>query len=171
MTFNLMPDHIFPTFNSVTVDFLIEQGIRAVILDIDNTLEPYENLDPGKHVLAWLDELHAAGIGTAIVSNNNAERVNRFNKSIGMPAYFYSSKPFPFKIRRAMRDLGVTPAETLFIGDQIFTDVWAAHNAGATAVLVQPIKDKRGFITRFKRFLERPIVKRYARKKGANKSN
>jgi predicted HAD superfamily phosphohydrolase YqeG len=78
-----------------------------------------------------------------------------------MPAYYISAKPFACKVRRALRDLGAVPDEALFIGDQIFTDVWAAHNAGIRAVLVPPIKDKTGALTRFKRWLERPIVAKY----------
>ena len=161
MTLNLIPDYMYSSFDEVTCEFLREHSIRAVILDIDNTLEPYENAEPSDRVRAWLDELRNAGIGTAIVSNNNRKRVETFNKSIGMPAYFISAKPFAFKVRRAIRDLGVTPDEALFIGDQIFTDVWAAHNAGIRAVLVPPIKDKTGALTRFKRWLERPIVAKY----------
>jgi HAD superfamily phosphatase (TIGR01668 family) len=152
---------MFPTFDAVTCEFLREHSIRAVILDIDNTLEPYENAEPSDRVRAWLDELRNAGIGTAIVSNNNRKRVETFNADIGMPAYYISAKPFACKVRRALRDLGAVPDEALFIGDQIFTDVWAAHNAGIRAVLVPPIKDKTGFLTRFKRWLERPIVAKY----------
>lgn len=161
MTLNLIPDYMFPTFDAVTCEFLREHSIRAVILDIDNTLEPYENAEPSDRVRAWLDELRNAGIGTAIVSNNNRKRVETFNADIGMPAYYISAKPFACKIRRALRDLGAVPDEALFIGDQIFTDVWAAHNAGIRAVLVPPIKDKTGALTRFKRWLERPIVAKY----------
>ena len=52
------------------------------------------------------------------------------------------------------------------MGDQVFTDVWAARNAGIRAILVPPIKDKTDFFTKFKRWLERPILKRYDRKHG-----
>ncbi len=161
MSLNLIPDYIFPTFDAVTSEFLKEISVCAVILDIDNTLEPYENAEPGDRVRAWLSELRAAGIVTAIVSNNNRKRVETFNADIGMPAYYMSAKPFAGKVKRALSDLGAVPANAIFIGDQIFTDVWAAHNAGIRAVLVPPIKDKTGFLTRFKRWLERPFVAKY----------
>ena len=64
----------------------------------------------------------------------------------------------------AMNDLGTTPEETIFMGDQIFTDVWAARNAKIRAILVPPIKDKTEIFSKFKRLLEKPILKKYRSK-------
>lgn len=165
MSFNFIPDYRFDTFDMVRAEFLASIGVRGVILDIDNTLEPYEHPTPGEHVLAWLASLSAAGIKTAIVSNNNSERVELFNKDIGMPAYARAAKPFKKNLMKAMRDMGTGREDTVLIGDQVFTDVWAAHNAGIRAILVPPINDKRDVLTRFKRLLERPILKRYEKRK------
>ena len=167
MKFTLVPEYRFETFDQATAEFLLSIGIRGVLLDIDNTLEPYEHPLPGEKVLRWLESLHAVGIKTAIVSNNGKERVELFNKSIGMPAYYKAGKPFTRNIKRAMADMGSTKETAIFIGDQILTDVWAAHNAGIRAILVPPINDRRDPLTRFKRVLEKPILKRY--EKGKNK--
>jgi len=166
MSLNLIPDYKFDTFDCVTVDFLKSLGIRGVLLDVDNTLEPYENPVPGERVLAWFSSLSAAGIKYAIISNNNKKRVDRFTQGVSVAAYPMSCKPFKRNLVRAMRDMGIERSETLFIGDQIFTDVWAAHNAGIAAVIVPPINDKRDLITRFKRFLERPFMRRYEKRQG-----
>jgi HAD superfamily phosphatase (TIGR01668 family) len=161
MKFSLVPEYRFDTFDSVTAEFLLSKGIKGVLLDVDNTLEPYEHPEPGENVLRWLDSLSAAGIRTAILSNNKQERVERFNRSIGMPAYAKAGKPFPGNLLRAMKDIGTERKNTIFIGDQILTDVWAAHNAGIEAILVPPINDKRDLFTRFKRLLERPFLRKY----------
>ena len=166
MAFTFLPEYRFDTFDLVTVDFLKSLGIKGLILDIDNTLEPYENDEPGEHVICWLEDLKRADIKTAIVSNNNRERVERFNENIGMPAYYKSGKPFKKNIEAAMRVIGTGVENTALIGDQVFTDVWAAHNAGIKAILVPPIKDKTDIFTKFKRLLERPILKKYERKHG-----
>ena len=144
-----------------TPELLSSIGIKGVILDVDNTLEPYENPKPGAHVVAWLQALSEVGISAAIVSNNNNERISIFNESIGLPAYSKAGKPFTKNIKKAMADIGSTKENTILIGDQIFTDVWAAHNAGIRAILVKPIKDKRDPLTRFKRLLEKPLIKAY----------
>lgn len=164
MTLRLVPDYCFDTFDGVSVAFLLSQGIRGVVLDVDNTLEPYENPEPGERVVAWLHALWQAGIRTAIVSNNGAERITRFNRELGMPVYYKARKPSPAAVRAAMQRLQTGPDDTLLIGDQIFTDVWAAHNAGIPAVLVPPIRDRRDLLTRTKRLLERPLLRRYRRR-------
>lgn len=160
----LAPDFYFETYAGASVSFLREQGIRALVLDIDNTLEPYENPVPGKGVRAWFSELAEAGICAAFVSNNGRERVEAFNAELGCIAYYKAKKPFAKKVKRAMKEMGVTKKETLFMGDQIFTDVLAARFAGIRVALVPPIKDKTDVFTKFKRLLERPIIKCYFRR-------
>ncbi len=161
MSLNLIPNYIFDKFNEASVEFLLNLGVKGVILDIDNTLEPYENDLPGEHVLLWLNSLYDAGIKTAIVSNNNKERVELFNREISMPAYYKAGKPFKKNIIKAMNSIGTQKNDTVFIGDQILTDVWGAHNAGIKAILVSPINDKTDPFTRFKRLVEVPFKKKY----------
>ena len=165
MSLRFVPDYRFNTFDEVTSEFLLSLGIQGIILDIDNTLEPYEHPTPGEHVLRWLSALSEAGIKTAIVSNNDGERVTLFNKEIGMPAFYKAGKPFKKNLLAAMRAMGTSQEDTILMGDQVFTDVWAAHNAGIPAILVPPINDKRDFFTRFKRWLERPFLRKYERRK------
>ena len=159
--FTFVPDFFFNTFNEATVEFLTQNGIKGVILDIDNTLEPYEHPYPGDHVKKWLNDLSQAGIGAAFVSNNKKARVELFNSELGLPAYYKAGKPFKKNLLRAMSDIGSSKENTILIGDQVFTDVWAARNAGIKAILVPPIKDKRDLLTKFKRLLEKPVLNKY----------
>lgn len=152
------PEYYFNTFDMVSADFLSSLGIKGIVLDVDNTLEPYENAHPGEHVIKWLGELRARGISCAIVSNNSRERIELFNEALGVPVFYKAGKPFAKNVIRAMETMGTTKENTILMGDQIFTDVWAAHNAGIPAILVHPINDKKDLLTRFKRLLERPII-------------
>ena len=165
----LVPDFRFKTFLEATPQLLCKNGIKGIILDIDNTLEPYEHAIPGEHVKTWLENLSAAGISAAFVSNNNKERVELFNKELGLPAYYKAGKPFKKNVLKAMADIGSTKENTILMGDQVFTDVWAARNAGIRAALVPPINDKKDVFTKFKRLLEKPILKKYDRKNGIDK--
>lgn len=153
----------------MTPDFLLANGIRALILDIDNTLAPYEEPDPNARVLAWFSALKEKGIVAAFVSNNDFERVSRFNRKIGIPMYPKGKKPGKKYMRRAIGELGVLPSETAIMGDQIFTDVWAGRNVGIRCIVVPPIKDKTDFFTRFKRVLERPILRYYRKREKKRK--
>lgn len=161
MKLTFVPEYYFETFDKASADFLSNIGVKGIVLDVDNTLEPYENPTPGEHVVAWLESLKAKGISAAIVSNNGGERINLFNKELGLPAYYKAKKPFKRNVLNAMADMGTDKSNTILMGDQVFTDVWAAHNTGIRAILVPPIKDKTDVFTKFKRLLERPILKKY----------
>ena len=164
---NLMPDGMFDRFCDITPELLNKMGIKALLLDIDNTLVTYDDPEPTAEVMAWLSAMEAAGIKAAFVSNNESpERVDTFNRGLGLYATSRSKKPLPTGFRRAMRALGVKPCECLSVGDQIFTDVWGAKNAGAKAFLVPPIKDRTDWFFRLKRKLEAPIIRRYRKNCG-----
>ena len=163
--FTLQPNFRFKKFDELTVEFLKENNINGVILDIDNTLEPYEHELPGEHVKAWLSALKEAGIGVAFVSNNNEERVKKFNEELGLVAFSKAKKPFKKNVIKAMELIGSTKESTMLMGDQVFTDVWAAKNAKIRSALVPPINDKKDIFTKFKRLLEKPILRRYERRK------
>lgn len=162
MSIKLIPDRIFPTFEALTAEFLLSQNISALILDIDNTLIPYEESVPTERVNAWLSALKENGISVAFVSNNHKRRLDTFNASLGFPAFYHGCKPFPRKMRLAMRALGADKAHTANLGDQIFTDILAGRLSGLkNSFLVPPIKDKTDAFTRLKRWLERPYIKKY----------
>ena len=161
MSFKFTPEYIFDKFDMVTADFLSSIGVKGIVLDVDNTLEPYENSKPGERVIAWYNSLRSFGIALSIVSNNSRERIDVFNEDLGLVAYSKAKKPFPKNVKRAMNAMGTKKENTILMGDQIFTDVLAAHNAGIRAILVPPIKDKTDPFTRFKRLLERPFIKKY----------
>ena len=164
MKFTFVPEYYFDTFDKASAEFLLNIGVKGIVLDVDNTLEPYENPTPGDHVVAWLQSLRNNGISAAIVSNNGGDRINLFNKDLGLPAYYKAKKHFKKNVLNAMADMGTDKSNTILMGDQVFTDVWAAHNTGLRAILVPPIKDKTDILTRFKRLLEKPVMKTYKKR-------
>lgn len=160
-----LPDRCFRTFDKLTPDRLKKLGIKGLILDIDNTIAPYEEALPGQRALDWFREMEKAGIRIAFVSNNNAERVDLFNRDLGYPHFSNSGKPLGKNVRRAMRAMGTTRKTTALMGDQIFTDILAARLAGLKRTfLVPPIKDKKDWLTQGKRMLEKPILYAYRKK-------
>ncbi len=160
-----VPDLYFDTVFEVTPEMLTEKGIKALILDIDNTLVPYEIPEPTEEIRAWLESMWNVGIKTAFVSNNHAPRVELFNLTLGCPAFPDSGKPLKKCCAKAIDALGVSKDEIAIIGDQVFTDVLAGRNCGLKmAILVKPIKDKTNLFFRFKRLLEKPVIRKYKRK-------
>lgn len=162
----LTPDYMFGHYYEVTPAFLQGIGVRALLIDIDNTLAPYEQPQPDEQIERWFCSLRESGIVAALVSNNHAPRVDEFNRTLGLLAYPDSHKPCRKTPLRAMRELGVTEAETAVLGDQLLTDVLTGKRMGLRAIAVPPIKDKTNFFFRFKRLCERPFVRRYAKRHG-----
>ncbi len=156
-----LPDFYYHDIYVLTPEFLEEQGIKALICDIDNTLEPYEEPCPTERLMHWINDMTAHGIRFAFVSNNRAPRVERFNQDLGFFAIARSGKPSPEPVRAAMQALEVQPSECAMLGDQIFTDVLAGKRAGLRAILVKPIRDKKTLFFRFKRVMEKPILALY----------
>lgn len=162
---SLVPDRFFSVYHDLTPAILNEDGIRALLLDVDNTLAPYEQAEPDDALRAWFSSLAEAGIRVALVSNNNEARIALFNRTLSLPAYPNAHKPLRKTTRRVLSDLGVRAEETALMGDQIFTDVGTARAAGlARAYTVPPIRDKRDLFTRFKRLCERPIYRAYRKR-------
>lgn len=162
----LIPDYMFGTFDEVTPAFLQSIGVRALLIDIDNTLAPYEQPDPDERIFNWFAELEKHGIRAALVSNNHASRVERFNKTLGLIAYPDSGKPSRKTLERAMKELGASHDETAMLGDQLLTDCFAGKHIGLRAIIVPPIKDKTNLFFRSKRLLERPFIRKYAKQNG-----
>ena len=163
---HLSPDYMFGTFAEVTPEFLESIGVRALLIDIDNTLAPYEQPDPDERILNWFAELEKHGIRAALVSNNHAPRVERFSRPLGLIAYPDSGKPGRKTLERAMKELGASHSETAMLGDQLLTDCFAGKHIGLRSIIVPPIKDKTNLFFRTKRFLERPFIRKYARQSG-----
>ena len=162
----MMPDYMFRTFDEITPAFLRELGVKAILADIDNTLAPYEQPEPDERIRGWIASLAEAGIGIAFVSNNDWERVELFNATLGVPAYAKSGKPFKKNLVKAMNDLGGTLETTVMLGDQLLTDALAGHNLGVKCLIVPPIRDKKNAFFKFKRWLEKPVVKKFKRRNG-----
>jgi HAD superfamily phosphatase (TIGR01668 family) len=163
---HLTPDYMFGAFYEITPEFLRSIGVRALLIDIDNTLAPYEVDEPDERIRAWFEELRESGISASLVSNNHAPRVERFNRTLGLDAYPDAGKPRRATLELAMRKMGVTHKETAMLGDQLLTDAYAGKHIGLVSIIVPPIKDKTTLFFRAKRFLERPYIRKYAKKNG-----
>ena len=159
-----MPDWVYNDIYEITPEVLTSQGIRALILDIDNTLVTYDDPKPTERVANWLEAMKNAGIAVAFVSNNHAPRVSVFCDGLGYYSHADAKKPSRRYLYVAMSHMNSDTTNTASIGDQVFTDIWAAKRCGMRAFLVSPIKDKKTPFFRFKRLLERPVLYEYRRR-------
>ncbi len=164
----LLPDYIFSTYRDVSPEFLTSIGVRALLIDIDNTLAPYEQPLPDDNIKAWFESLKQNGIAATLVSNNGRERVELFNLELGLPAFWKSGKPFAKNLKKAMRDMGSDHSNTAMLGDQLLTDAAAGKHIGLRTIIVPPIRDKNNAFFRSKRAMEVGHIKKYVKLHGGD---
>ena len=160
------PTAIFRGVEYITPEYLKENGITALILDVDNTLTGHGSQILPEKVAEWIETMKQAGIGLVIASNNFEKRVAPFAKRIGLGHCAFCCKPSPLGLARARKRIGAHKGKVALVGDQIFTDALGANLYGITMLLVQPMYRDETWSLRFKRALEAPILKKYYKKGG-----
>lgn len=140
------------------------EGIRAVFSDLDNTLIAWNNPDGTPELHQWMDELHRFGIPLIVISNNSADRVGRAVEPLHLPFVARSLKPLSWGINNARKRLGLNKHEVVMVGDQLMTDVMAAHRAGVRSVLVKPIISTDKWVTWPNRLMGNMIMKELQRR-------
>ncbi len=134
---------LFPTAEAQSVyqiNFrrLHEIGIRGLIFDIDNTLVEH-NAPADARAVKLFERIRGCELNTCLLSNNKEPRVKDFADTVGSLYLHKAGKPLAKGYLKAMELMRTEPETTLFIGDQLFTDIWGASNAGIRSVLVQRI--------------------------------
>lgn len=137
-----------------------EKGIRGVIFDIDNTLVRHGEPADARAV-ALFRRLHGMGMKTCLLSNNKEPRVASFAKQVESLYIYKAGKPSVKNYYRALELMGVKKEQALFVGDQLFTDVYGANRAGIYGILVKPIHPKEEIQIVLKRRLESVVLRRY----------
>lgn len=151
--------------STYAIDFekLYEEGYRGLIFDIDNTLVPH-NAPADDRAVALFERLKKIGFSCCLLSNNREPRVKMFNEKIQVYYICNAHKPMVKNYIRAARIMGTEVENTIFIGDQLFTDVWGAKRAGIRNILVKPLNPKEEIQIVLKRYLERIVLYFYRRR-------
>ena len=151
------PDEYMASTYVISFEKLYKEGYRGVIFDIDNTLVPHGAPadERAKKLFARLENI---GFQSCLLSNNQEPRVKMFNQDIQTNYIYNAHKPSTKNYVKAMEKMGTNKENTLFVGDQLFTDVWGAKRAGIRNILVKPIHPKEEIQIVLKRYLERIVL-------------
>ena len=157
------PDEYVASTYVIPFEKLYEEGYRGIIFDIDNTLVTHgaPANDQAKALFARLKEL---GFDCCLLSNNQEPRVKMFNDDVQVNYIYDAHKPSVKNYEKAMELMGTDKKNTIFIGDQLFTDVWGAKRTGIRNILVKPIHPKEEIQIVFKRKLEKIVLFFYNRR-------
>ena len=168
MFLKLYPDNWVDSAYEIDYEGLYREGMRGLLFDIDNTLVPH-GADADMRAKELLGRLGELGFRICLISNNKEERVRRFNREIHVYEIHKANKPSVSAYRRAMELTRTNERNTVFIGDQLFTDIYGANRAGIRTYLVKPMDPKEEIQIVLKRYLEK-IVLHYYKKQQAKGS-
>jgi HAD superfamily phosphatase (TIGR01668 family) len=148
----------------IDYEALYGKGFRGILFDIDNTLVPHDAPAEARSVELF-ERLRAMGFSTCLISNNKEPRVTPFAEIMKTPYVYKAGKPSRRGYREGMERMGTDEGNTLFIGDQLFTDVWGANRTGIYSILVKPMNPKEEIQIVLKRYLEKIVLYFYLKRK------
>lgn len=155
------PTYVRKSVSEIEDGFFKREGISCVLLDIDNTLVADNDPYPDDAARAFIKRVNDEKLKVCLVSNNKLSRVESFNGEFLLKAVHRAHKPFCCRMNKAIKELGATKEETLFIGDQLLTDMLAGNLCKIRTMLVDPINPgKENLFFKFKRFIENYLLKR-----------
>jgi HAD superfamily phosphatase (TIGR01668 family) len=159
------PDEYLESAYAVDYEKLYKEGYRGLLFDIDNTLVPH-GAPADERAKELFVRLKNLGFKSCFLSNNQIERVSSFNREIGEHFIENAHKPSVKNYQKAMKLLGTDTGNTIFIGDQLFTDIYGARRAGIRSILVKPIHPKEEIQIVLKRYLEKIVLYFYRKEEG-----
>lgn len=154
------PDECADSAYHIDYKRLYDLGYRGVLFDIDNTLVEH-GADANDKAVKLLGDLRTMGFNVCLISNNKEERVKRFNKDINVLYIYDAKKPMTKNYLKAMKLIGTNKSNTVFVGDQLFTDVYGAKRTGIKSFFVKPIAEREEIQIVLKRYLERIVLHSY----------
>lgn len=159
------PRDYFKSVTEITYPYLKENNIKALILDVDNTLIDY-NKTLSLDIIEWANNMQKKHIQMFILSNSNKQnKVENVAKQLNVEYIYFGMKPFKRGFKKAKEKLRLDSKNIAVVGDQIFTDVIGANRMKMYSILVEPIEERDIFITLLKRPVENYIKKRYLKTK------
>ena len=163
----LYPKKYLENITKITEQLLKENGIKGIILDVDNTLI-YYNKTLLEGADKWCEDLKNKGIQFCIVSNNSKKgNVKEIADRLGIKYISFAMKPMKRGLKKAQEIMNLGAKDIAVVGDQIFTDVVGANRLGMFSILVKPLERKDIFITKIKRPFEEAVIKKYLKMEGA----
>jgi len=159
---SFFPDDYQKTVYDIDYEKLKRSGIRLILIDLDNTLIPYDESEPDDRIRHLFRKLEELGIETVIISNNHHPRVKHFSDQLGRPFVSSAKKPLKFGFKKAMAFFPkIDSTEVMVIGDQFMTDVLGARRSGLKVTVVDAIKRKaEKWFTKINRKLEKRVLSR-----------
>lgn len=155
------PDVKLRGITDITVELLKNHDIKALLLDVDNTMSTHHGTILTEGLMEWIDKMQQSGIKLMVLSNSKRFRIQPFAARIGLPFISLGCKPLPTGYLRGVKALGEKRNNVAIVGDQIFTDILGGNAVGVKTILLTPIKPEDGWSFKIRRKLEKKLYKKY----------
>ena len=155
------PDIKLRGITDITVELLNKHDIKALLLDVDNTMSTHHGTILTDGLLEWIAYMQENGIKLMVLSNSKRFRIEPFAARIGLPFISLGCKPLPTGYLRGVKALGEKRKNVAIVGDQIFTDILGGNIVGVKSILLTPIKPEDGWSFKVRRKLEKKLYKKY----------
>ena len=157
----LKPDACYDGVQFIDFDFLKNNNIQGILLDIDNTLIDMDRNMPDE-ILKWVQEAKEHGFKIGILSNTGKkDKLIPISEKLGVEYVSLAKKPIRSGFVRAAKMLDMDYKNIAMVGDQVFTDVCGANRVGMFSIYVKPINLREYWYTAWKRPIESLILKHY----------
>ena len=161
------PDEYLDSAYGIDYEKLYKEGYRGLLFDIDNTIVPH-GAPADDRAKKLFEKLRTLGFRYCFVSNNQKPRVEPFAKAVEGDFIENAHKLAGKNYKKACQVIGIDLDRTIFIGDQLFTDIYGAKRAGIRTILVKPIHPKEEIQIVLKRYLEKIVLHFYQKEEGKN---
>ena len=152
------PTQKFDRIFDIPIEFLKENKIKLVLLDLDNTLTPWHDYVACEKTVEWVNKVKQQQIAALILTNGRGRNAQDLAQKLEISVVSNAKKPFCRQIKRCLKEQNVQAAQALIIGDQLFTDILAANRAKTKSVLLEPISKREWWATKvFNRTRERLV--------------
>ena len=158
----LKPTKIISKLENIDINYLKEKNYKLIILDYNNTIIGYYNHEITNSMKNYIKKLKENNIKLYILTNSfNKNEVDKVAKLLNIKYKNMAFKPFPFTLKRILKNEKISSKNTLIIGDHILTDVLLANLCKASSILVEPIDNNEKFHSKIVRKIEKIIISRF----------
>lgn len=153
---NLLPTARFDGISDIPDGFL--SGFKLVVLDMDNTVSPWHTDTVSESTFKWVKKVIQSGVQVVLFTNSKGTNADSIGVKLGIPVFKNAKKPFKKQAEILLKNFDANPERTLFVGDQLFTDISLANKLGAKSVLTKPLSSREWWCTKvFNRSRERIV--------------
>lgn len=135
----LKPDRRFKSVDEINLEELKTEGVKGIILDLDDTLIASDKKNPKEKINKWIKKAKK-DFSLFVVSNNSKTAyVKKFCEHFDIPFVAQAAKPRGKFLEKAMHHMKLKKKEVIIVGDRVTTDILAGKLFGIRAFLVRPL--------------------------------